>query len=142
MTDAYVDDTSLNTVNKARKLKLPPITPNPHASGLPSKLPPGLASSSDSLVSDWLYAHKVSRIIAHTLPNEKYTIPATTQQEIGWPWLRVQSHLGLIKENGTLIKTKKEGKMKGPVTLERYGRHARGRGDVMLWFGGCRESLP
>jgi hypothetical protein len=122
--------------------KLPPISSNPHSSGLASKLPPGLADSEDSLVPDFLYAHKVSSIILHRLPDEKYTIPVTTSSEIGWPWRNVQKQLGL-----PVPPTSKDGKklkaITGPVSLERYGRvWTRGRGDVMKWFGGCRESLP
>jgi hypothetical protein len=45
------------------KLKLPVISPStkidPFASGLPSKLPTGLAISQDSIISDWISAYKV-----------------------------------------------------------------------------------
>jgi hypothetical protein len=115
--------------SKKPKLKLPPL-PNPKASGLPSKLPPGLAPNEDSLLSDWLYAHQIQKVIQSTYPIDKYTIPATTTQEIGWAWKNVQNNLGLGS------------RPLGPVSLERYGNYARGRGDVMKWFGGCRESLP
>ena len=77
-----------NKSNKAQSQtpKLPPIQASPHASGLPSKLPPGLSSPSTSLLTDWLYAHNVKRVIAFHLPAEKYTVPATTSHEIGWRW--------------------------------------------------------
>ena len=122
--------------------KLPPITSNQYASGLASKLPPGLADSEDSIVSDWLYTHKVSSIISHRLPEEKYTIPVTTSSEIGWPWRNVSKQLGIalppIPNDSKKLKA-----VTGPVSLERYGRvWTRGRGDAMKWFGGCRESLP
>jgi hypothetical protein len=117
---------------------LPPIQQHPHASGLPSKVPPGLSDSQDSILGDWLCAHQVSRIIAYRLPNQKYTYPATTATEIGWTWENVQKKLNLplppIKERASSIT--------GPASLERFGSYARGRGDVMKWFGGCRESLP
>jgi hypothetical protein len=100
-----------------------------------------LADSEDSLVADYLCAHKVSSIILHRLPDEKYTTPVTTSSEIGWPWRNVQKQLGLalppISKDG-----KKHKAITGPTSLERYGRWTRGRGDVMKWFGGCRESLP
>lgn len=133
---------SLDDGHSKENIKLPPITSNPYSSGLASKLPPGLADTEDSLVTDWLYSHKVSNIISYRLPDEKYTIPVTTSSEIGWPWRHVQEQLGLplpqISKDGKRLKS-----ITGPVSLERYGRGwTRGRGDVMKWFGGCRESLP
>ena len=109
-----------------------------HASGLPSKLPPGLTSSTDSIISDWLCSHRISRIIKYNDPSEKYTIPVTTSSEIGWPWRHVQHTLG-VAPDPDLVNGKES---PGPKTLERFGAYARGRGDVMKWFGGCRESLP
>ena len=35
---------------------------------------------------NWLFSHDVSRIILDRYPSQKYSFPATSQSEIGWPW--------------------------------------------------------
>eukprot|EP00842_Homolaphlyctis_polyrhiza_P000048 jgi/Hompol1/1043/HPOL_004599-RA len=152
-------------------------------SGLPSKIPAGLSDEKSSIVCDWLCTYNVPRIIKYRFPSEKYTVPSTTAQDIGWPWERVQEKMKMPYaiqqperfesfEDQEIARRKKkqseedkkaldalakelEQEMKGgecrieqkrdrvpaPYTLERFGKHARGRGDVLKWFG-AREALP
>ncbi|KAJ3159723.1 hypothetical protein HDU86_001373 [Geranomyces michiganensis] len=60
--------------------------PRAFISGLPSKLPPGLTDDPKSHTADLLCIHDVTRITRSLHPKQKYTYPATTQQEIGWDW--------------------------------------------------------
>jgi hypothetical protein len=106
---------------------------DPHQTGLPSKLPPGLADEKSSVVSDWLFASNVPRIIKYKFPSEKYTLPPTTSHDIGWPWMQKPGDVGVDLD----------GRPKVPQapTLEIFGSKARGKGDVLKWFG-AREALP
>ncbi|KAJ3042543.1 hypothetical protein HDV00_007077 [Rhizophlyctis rosea] len=110
-------------------------TTETHHSGLPSLLPPGLTPDPNSTLSDWLLMHDVKRIIASKTPNQKYGFPCTTMQEVGWDW--EDGGKGDKKEGGGGVR-----RIGGLRTLERYGRYAEGRRDVLKWWGGARESLP
>ncbi|KAK6095474.1 hypothetical protein MT418_004167 [Batrachochytrium dendrobatidis] len=167
-----------------QKTRLPPLSlnaqkrqPNIMETGLPSKIPPGLTTGAqDAILADWLCTYSVPRIMKYRFPSEKYTIPATTANEIGWPWEQTQKKLGMPfaiqkqameprrfasfeemqrAQRGIDQQTKEQvggqqeageisqarSRVPGPYTLERFGKHARGRGDVLKWFG-ARESLP
>ncbi|KAI8815941.1 uncharacterized protein EV422DRAFT_572284 [Fimicolochytrium jonesii] len=160
---------------------LPPLAstvPRAFASGLPSKLPPGLTTSPTSYTADLLSIHDIPRISRSLYPKQKYTFPATTQQEVGWAWTtrgedevaarevervlgadRAEKDVGkratreVVREREREVAERAlrgsvgddEGKNARVVrfrTLERFGREARGQGDVLKWWGGCRESLP
>lgn len=85
--DAYKEEQSAKVLDNSGKL--PPIVSktDPFASGLPSKLLPGIAQDSDnSIISDWISAYNVSKVQLYRFPASKYTYPATTSTEIGWPW--------------------------------------------------------
>ncbi|KAI8909148.1 hypothetical protein EDD86DRAFT_226880 [Gorgonomyces haynaldii] len=110
--------------NEKQSIKLPKIPLKQEGSGLPSMLPNGLKDDNNPVVEDWLLAFHVPRVIQHRYPHQKYHVPCTTSQEVGWPW---------IQQPGK--------KMPAPRTLERFGKHARGRGDVLEWFGAA-EALP
>lgn len=113
MRDAITNDDPL----RKHRLELPVITHrDERRSGLPSKLEPGLQDSLPPSVENWLVSYHIPRIIQCRLPKDKYTVPATTSQDIGWRW-------------------------DGRKTLEVYGSHARGQGDVLDWFG-AREAMP
>ncbi|KAI8801012.1 hypothetical protein BJ742DRAFT_763689 [Cladochytrium replicatum] len=129
----------------------------PYASGLPSKLPPGLTETPDSIVGDWLYTYNVPRVIRFRPPVEKYTCPATTSSEIGWSWagtteaIKRHDPTRTQHEDPAAIGARdgqsgpervKVGQKGSFHTLERFGKHARGRRDVLKWWGGARESLP
>ncbi len=105
--------------------------------GLPSKLPPGLSDSPNSIVSDWLYTSNVSRIINFRFPVEKYKMPATTSQDVGWAWFEKAQPAAQADEQ---VLIRRQCAPQAP-TLEIFGKHARGRGDVLKWFG-AREALP
>ncbi|KAI8915234.1 hypothetical protein PhCBS80983_g01355 [Powellomyces hirtus] len=146
-------------------VKLPPLrstVPRAFISGLPSKLPQGLTADPNSHTADLLSIHDVPRITRSLYPKQKYTFPATTQQEIGWDWEQDTSEQTKItttpsvERMGTLHDDKKScvddmqrrfvaDANPNPVqyrTLEKFGREARGQGDVLKWWGGTRESLP
>ncbi|KAJ3021784.1 hypothetical protein HKX48_007755 [Thoreauomyces humboldtii] len=166
--------------NGTETLKLPPLaatTPRAFISGLPSKLPQGLTSDPTSLTADLLSMHDIPRITRSLYPKQKYTFPATTQQEVGWDWNRdglertageVETVLGAdsvergnpdrrirasereaVRDGEKSVVDAMQRRFAGdanpnPVryrTLERFGREARGQGDVLKWWGGCRESL-
>nr|KAJ3418139.1 hypothetical protein HK105_000287 [Polyrhizophydium stewartii] len=203
---------------------------DPKASGLPSKIPPGLMDATSPIVGDWLCSYNIPRIIHYRFPSEKYTMPPTTATDIGWPWEHVQEKMrageaceaggggvcgvgrpgALARQDAAkatvtnqlaavtgsdspasaaavaaavlagnaqrfesfedmqeskrkraqheadkkmLARLEKEFGPLGadishrrtqvptPYTLERFGKHARGRGDVLKWFG-AREALP
>ncbi|KAI8807896.1 hypothetical protein BJ742DRAFT_811152 [Cladochytrium replicatum] len=122
--------------------------PPPYVSGLPSKLPPGLTESSNSIVGDWLYTYNVPRVIRYRPPFEKYTCPATTSSEIGWSWAGTAAAIKRHDPTNALhvdpaCTSESQRIQKGSFhTLERFGKHARGRRDVLKWWGGARESLP
>jgi hypothetical protein len=115
-------------------LRLPPVKMDPRQTGLPSKLQPGLADESSPLISNWLFSSNVNRIIKHRFPSDKYTMPATTTQDIGWPWMHKPNPED--KQVGAIGR-----KVPQAPTLEVFGREARGHGDVLKWFG-AREALP
>ncbi|KAJ3155221.1 hypothetical protein HDU89_007412 [Geranomyces variabilis] len=151
--------------------------PRAFISGLPSKLPPGLTTDPTSHTADLLCIHDVARITRSLHPKQKYTYPATTQQEIGWDWEADPAEMqskesgdggkedgAVAGDAGTMAKPSRKPNAKevksdveamqrhlagdanpNPVryrTLERFGREARGQGDVLSWWGGTRDSLP
>jgi hypothetical protein len=61
----------------------------PYASGLPSKLPEGLAQEGD-IMGDLLAnrSRNIKKILNYRLPQDKYHVPCTTTQDIGWPWIK------------------------------------------------------
>ncbi|TPX66450.1 hypothetical protein SpCBS45565_g04467 [Spizellomyces sp. 'palustris'] len=158
--------------NSKSNVKLPPLsstTPRPYISGLPSKLPQGLTTDPKSYTADLLCIHDVPRIIRSRYPRQKYIYPATTQHEIGWGWERDEAEeagLGIGKgfkadqsktgDPNKMIPCEKSGleyiqrrlvadANPTPIkfrTLEKFGRFARGKEDVLKWWGGSRESLP
>ncbi|KAI9207452.1 uncharacterized protein BJ171DRAFT_456066 [Polychytrium aggregatum] len=108
------------------------------ASGLPSKVPQGLTDNPDSIVSNWLCNHNVPRIIRYRMPIEKYRFPATTATEIGWLWGK--GDVVPVAPSPYWITQSREAPKNH--TLERFGKHAKGRVDTLKWWGGGRESLP
>jgi hypothetical protein len=46
-----------------------------------------LADPENAVISDWLFDNRVRNIIGYRFPSEKYSMPATTSSEIGWPWI-------------------------------------------------------
>jgi hypothetical protein len=139
MRDAMLENvvmTNQKNVSKKHSVRLPEIK-NFSQTVIPSKLPPGLSPTEDSIISDWLCTSNVPRIINYRFPAEKYTIPATTSQEVGWPWLRQETP---VKQDPCAFTYKREYVPHAP-TLEKFGKYARGQGDVLKWFG-VRESLP
>lgn len=119
-------------------LQLPKIDSNSNRMLIPSKLKPGLDDPNSSAVSDWLTTSNVPRIISYRFPSEKYTVPATTSQDIGWPWNpRTEPDPHIQKSYLDYPRPCKP----SAKSLEIYGRHGRGKGDVFTWFG-CREALP
>ncbi|KAJ3038553.1 hypothetical protein HK097_003146 [Rhizophlyctis rosea] len=138
------EKTPTTTTKASPKTKLPPIYPSQNLSGLPSKLPPGLTTDQNSTLSDWLLMHDVGRIITSKSPNQKYTFPCTTMQEVGWDW--EEDGEGGFKQK-SIGSGSGSGSGKGDSrhrlrTLEKYGRYAEGRKDILKWWGGARESLP
>ncbi|KAJ3067252.1 hypothetical protein HDU98_009575 [Podochytrium sp. JEL0797] len=139
---------------KPRTRVLPPInksappaplqTPNekPHpvfASGLPSRLPPGIVTPQDHpLLQDFLVTYRVPEIIRTRLPADKYRVPATTSSEVGWIWGHAQDETKPF-DGDTVTGASKMAKFH---TLERFPREAYGKGDVLKWWGGTRESMP
>ncbi|KAI8927346.1 hypothetical protein BC831DRAFT_452551 [Entophlyctis helioformis] len=59
----------------------------------PASPPTGKPPTDDTIVSNWLYTYNVPRIIKYRFPSEKYTMPPTTSNDIGWPWERVQKQM-------------------------------------------------
>jgi hypothetical protein len=118
-------------------IRLPDITAEQKRSVIPSKLPPGLSPTKDSIIADWLCTSNVSRIINYRFPSEKYRLPATTSQEVGWPWLQKEK----MEHNDPYATTYKRDGIPHAPTLEKFGKYARGQGDVLKWFG-AREALP
>ncbi|TPX30370.1 hypothetical protein SmJEL517_g06067 [Synchytrium microbalum] len=101
------------TPNNTTTVKLPPIaSTSPHASGLPSKLPCGLATNAEPVLADLMYAHKIKRVITSKTPQEKYTFPPSTSSEYGW--------------SRETIKTGNP--------LEIYPNQVKGRGNIMHWL--------
>lgn len=80
-------------------------------------------------MQSYLYTYNIPKVINYRTPMEKYHMPTSTTQEIGWKW---KSPAGDTSE-------KFPNKF---YTLEKFGRTARGQGDVFKWWGGCKESLP
>ncbi|KAJ3084998.1 hypothetical protein HK102_000406 [Quaeritorhiza haematococci] len=229
MRDAYLDPKADGTASKLKSqrvnLRLPPLYTqsalHPFSSGLPSKLPSGLTATpatpdfpqdvdpetvtpeqlGDTIITDWLRAHAVNKIVRYRMPSDKYTYPATTATEVGWPWGRAGDKTmpyqstnaistskaqagntnsrpgsassrfvprnggGAIVGRGITVTNALEVKgvesckrgsasdfsgsssmmKKGSVpyyTLEKFGKHAKGREDILKWWGGGRESLP
>ncbi|KAJ3395885.1 hypothetical protein HDU92_004731 [Lobulomyces angularis] len=134
--------------------RLPPLknknySQQPNASGLPSKLCPGLTKDANSLISDWLLTYDTPRIVNYRFPASKYTYPATTSNEVGWPWGR-NSQYGneepakkKIDNNDNQFQSKPTKNNFPPLyyTLERFGNHARGKQENLKWFGGSLEGL-
>ncbi|KAJ3127821.1 hypothetical protein HK098_005715 [Nowakowskiella sp. JEL0407] len=151
MKEAYQDP---KQKQNSKPTKLPRIVKISHTningSGLPSKMPNGLTKDPDSIVADWLYTYNVDRVIRFHTPKDKYTFPATTSAEVGWMWEGTAEAIsGFAKEeksNGNASENDSPTKNTKPspkyYTLERFGKQARGRGDVLKWWGGVRESLP
>ncbi|KAJ3220580.1 hypothetical protein HDU81_011334 [Chytriomyces hyalinus] len=108
------------------------------ASGLPSKLPPGLVMPGDDpIVSDWLISYHVPHLIRARMPAEKYRTPCTTSSEVGWVW-------GQAKTAGKPFHDDGEGREGKTAfhTLERFPREAYGKQNILKWWGGNRESMP
>ncbi|KAJ2992610.1 hypothetical protein HDV02_002969 [Globomyces sp. JEL0801] len=139
MQKAMIENEAIARKEKPRAYQppaLPKIQSDNRRSGLPSKLAPGLADKENPIVSDWLFTSNTPRIIQYRFPSEKYNMPTTTSNDIGWPWFP--------KEGGTPNNSSIQFRRTGipqSRTLETFGKHARGRGDVLKWFG-ARESLP
>ncbi|KAI8622668.1 hypothetical protein BC830DRAFT_1162747 [Chytriomyces sp. MP71] len=119
-----------------------PSSPPPmqiHASGLPSRLPPGIVMPKDDpILEDLLITYRIPAVIRSRMPAEKYKTPCTTSSEIGWVW-------GHSKDATKEFDASKSGVGAAKAkfhTLERFPREAHGKGDVMKWWGGGRESLP
>lgn len=118
---------------------------DPHKSGLPSKLNTGLAEGSDSIISDWMYGYNTEKIVKYRYPASKYSFPATTSSEVGWPW-------GRGKEYGAEENIGSDGKGPGHrpaksryspkyYTLETYKINTRGVDASLKFFGGP-EAMP
>ncbi|KAJ3248770.1 hypothetical protein HDU78_010219 [Chytriomyces hyalinus] len=109
-----------------------------HASGLPSKLPPGLVMPDDDpIVSDWLISYHVPHLIRARMPAEKYRTPCTTSSEVGWVWGHAKAGGKPFHDEGGV----REGKT-AFHTLERFPREAYGKQNILKWWGGNRESMP
>lgn len=90
-----------------------PVLPKIHSSstyksGLPSKLPDGLAT--EDFTSDLLLTHQIGRLMVQKFPYQKYTVPVTASQDFGWAW--------------------NNDKPGDRYKLEKFGREARGKVDV------------
>ena len=152
---------------------MPKIAPQvkPGGSGLPSLLEPGLRDEKYPILEDWLLAFHTPKLIQFRYPSEKYKTPATTAQDVGWPWIQQplqRKDLESLPRKGNDLNTsvsqskmdesdvavsqskmndldvavsQKRNGVPTAYTLERFGRYARGRGDVLKWFG-AREALP
>ncbi|KAI9334165.1 hypothetical protein BDR26DRAFT_867482 [Obelidium mucronatum] len=108
-------------------------------SGLPSKLPPGIVQENDHpIVGDFLTTYRIPEIIRTRLPAQKYRVPCTTSSEVGWIWGHAQDP-SVPFDGDTVSGVKKNTKFH---TLERFPREAYGKGDVLKWWGGTRESMP
>ena len=108
-----------------------------------------MTENPDSIIQDWLRTYKVQDIVKYHYPAGKYSYPATTSTEVGWPWGRADQ-LGKGEEeidkkvnsevdfDNRACRSKYYPKY---YTIERYGKHAKGQGNVMKWWGGdtfCR----
>ncbi|KAJ3111781.1 hypothetical protein HK100_002553 [Physocladia obscura] len=108
-------------------------------SGLPSRLPPGIVLPTDNpIVSDLMLTYRVPQIIRARMPVEKYRVPCTTSEEVGWIWGSARDEARAVDKDVAV------GGSRRAVfhTLERFPREAYGKGDVLKWWGGGRESLP
>ncbi|KAJ3326074.1 hypothetical protein HDU76_013036 [Blyttiomyces sp. JEL0837] len=149
-------------------VSLPPIKSHhpltPLSSGLPSKLPPGLSiNGDDSILEDWLVSYRVPEIIKLRMPQDKYSVPATTNLEVGWVWGNSNKPADLIQGVGVGVGSSGSsggssdglnaiGGMSGSGmserekvvyhTLERFPREAHGKRNILKWWGGGRESMP
>ncbi|KAJ3268561.1 hypothetical protein HDV01_002579 [Terramyces sp. JEL0728] len=143
MQQAMIENQKIAQKEDSRKVShrptLPAITSNDgRVTGLPSILPPGLDDEGNGIVSDWMYTSNIPRIIKYRFPSEKYKTPTTTSHEIGWPWQK--EPIKPIKKPGVSISYNRAA-IPQADSLEVYGKHARGQGDVLKWFG-AREALP
>lgn len=64
-------------------------------------------------------------------------MPATTSQDVGWAWFKTTPE---PVQGDEQVLLRRQCAPQAP-TLEIFGKHARGRGDVLKWFG-AREALP
>lgn len=135
MKEAMIEKSS-NRANRgvsSRKhnTTLPPIKISTNASGLPSKLPPGLClEKDDPIVSDWISAYKIPEIIKIRLPQEKYRVPVTTQSEVGWVWGNASKPTAEIKGSTG------SGERVRFNTLETFPRESHGKRNILKWWGG------
>jgi hypothetical protein len=127
-----------SALKSSERLTLPILSESESRSNLPSKLKPGLEDSGNHIIQDWLKTSNVPRIINYRFPSEKYTTPATTSQDIGWPWIPRTSANPNKVNTGVSYKRECNPEAK---SLEIFGREGRRKGDVFKWFG-AREALP
>ncbi|KAG5457908.1 MAG: hypothetical protein BJ554DRAFT_1971 [Olpidium bornovanus] len=132
---------------------------------------PVLPALPDEATTNLLMAYDILRVAKKLTPVEKSPYPRTTMQDIGWLWKNVRGYkyLGVASKDARGARKEEtkdddqeaggeeptgEGvtgsgripsisKLPSPyVTLEIYGKHARGRDNILRWWGGTRESMP
>ncbi|KAI9338574.1 hypothetical protein DFJ73DRAFT_628555 [Zopfochytrium polystomum] len=126
--------TASNSLESTSSLKPPSL------SGLPTKLPPGIAlDSDDPILKDWLITYNVPSVVRMRGPIEKYRVPCTTNTEVGWVWGNADepARPARIGSGDGSEKTWKRFR-----TLEKFPREAYGKNNILKWWGGGRESMP
>ncbi|ORY38192.1 hypothetical protein BCR33DRAFT_720900 [Rhizoclosmatium globosum] len=149
MRDAMIEnEESIKSVRQAKGKKhqiLPPIkkptlpkpTPSPTKNQHPN-IHRDFPQNDHPIVSDFLITYKVPEIIRTRLPAQKYRVPCTTSSEVGWIWGNAQEEAKPF-DGDTVTGLSRKAKFH---TLERFPREAYGKGDVLKWWGGTRESMP
>ncbi len=138
----YKEANNMTEINDSAKTSsknssfLPPIHTKSvdNNSFFPSKLPLGLSKDPDSTISAYLMSYKVNSLKQYHYPCEKYTVPPTTQSELGWTWAPASKR---IPFNQAFARPEQK---LGYYTLEKF-QFAQGRQNVQKWWGGGPESI-